>query len=67
MLISYSVAYLGKKNIKNSYTLLLNNEDKLMATTREERDLGVHFDEALSFDAHIQHSNSVNKANKMIG
>ena len=59
------VLHIGKKNNKNSYTLLLNNEERQIVTTREERDLGIIFDEALSFDAHIQHS--INKANKMIG
>ena len=59
------VLHIGKNNKNSNYTLKVNDEDKLITVTREEKDLGVMFDEALSFDPHIQ--NSVNKANKMLG
>ena len=60
------VLHVGKNNKNSDYTLSTENGENIQITvTQEERDLGVVFDQALSFDTHIH--NSVNKANKMLG
>lgn len=59
------VLHLGKNNPCNNYTMTLNGTTTNIMTCNEEKDLGVTFDKALTFDPHIQ--NSINKANKMVG
>ena len=59
------VMHIGKKNPQNHYYMKIENEKQKIETCREEKDLGIIFDEALNFDNHI--SNITNKANQMLG
>ena len=61
------VLHVGKKNPVCKYTMRLTEgvDDSVLKECVEEKDLGVVFDKALSFDTHIQAA--INKANKMIG
>ena len=55
------IMHLGNQNPKHTYSM---NETNL-ATTKEERDLGVLVDDQLGFDKHIK--TIVKKANRMLG
>ena len=57
-----NVLYAGTNNPCNSYVLSENNE---INTCTEEKDLGVLFDNKLSFDTHIQ--STIKKANRVLG
>ena len=57
-----NVLHAGTKNECNSY--VLNGVDKINVCT-EEKDLGVIFDNKLSFEAHIQ--STIKKANSVLG
>ena len=60
------VLHVGKKNPKCDYYMEdVEGDQKHIDQCEEECDLGVTFDEKLSFDTHIQ--KSINKANKMVG
>ena len=55
------IMHLGKWNPKHTYTMGGVN----LTVTKEEKDLGVIFDEKLEFDRHIRVM--VNRANRMLG
>lgn len=60
------VLHVGKQNPKHDYKML--KDDGTYDTVnkcKNEKDIGVVFDELLSFDTHIQET--INKANKRIG
>lgn len=59
------VLHMGKNNPRHDYSMMVNDEMKTVMKCEEEKDLGVTFDDHLSFDKHIQ--NIINKANKMLG
>ena len=59
------VMHLGAKNPRVDYTMRLDNDLKKIDSCIEEKDLGVTFDEKLSFDPHIHRV--VKKANQMLG
>ena len=55
------IMHLGNQNIKHTYTM----DGSSLATTNEEKDLGVLIDDKLGFDKHIR--SIVKKANRMLG
>ena len=58
--------HIGKANARFDYYMQKNvNEVTLINKCTKEKDIGVSFDENLSFDAHIQ--STINKANSMTG
>ena len=59
------VLHFGKNNPKHEY-FIQNDTDKVkLSQCQQENDLGVIFDENLSFDQHIQ--SKINKANQTLG
>ena len=59
------VLHVGKNNPEHDYNMKMKGVNRSLQKCEEEKDLGVIFDEDLSFDTHIQ--KSINKANHMIG
>ena len=59
------VLHVGKRNPKCEYVMENNGVLSNIPVCTEEKDLGVVFDEFISFDSHIQ--KAVNKANQMVG
>ena len=60
----YKVLHIGKKNPEHNYRMKLKDEIVEISECNEEKDLGIIFDKALSFDCHIQ--NAISKANRMV-
>ena len=56
---------MGYKNPKNKYQMKLGNDVQKIDQCKEENDLGVTFDQRLSFEAHV--NRVVNKANQILG
>jgi len=59
------VMHMGKGNPGCKYILNVNNQDVELNQCTEEKDLGVIFDQNLSFDTHIQ--SAIKKANRNLG
>ena len=59
------VMHIGKNNPKTKYFMKIENENQKIDTCKEEKDLGITFDENLNFDLHI--NNITKKANQMLG
>ena len=59
------VLHIGRNNPCLDYKMNVNDSTCKVKECKEEKDLGVTFDDNLSFDNHI--NNCINKANKMIG
>ena len=59
------VLHMGYKNPKNNYEIKLGNNVQKIYECKEEKDLGVTFDQRLSFEAHV--NRVVNKANQILG
>ena len=59
------VLHFGKNNPRHSYEMWDSDSYKVLETCEEEKDLGVVFDSALSFDAHIQ--KAISRANQVLG
>ena len=60
------VLHLGIKNKNKAYTMKKpDGSTHTLATTSEEKDVGVIVDDKLSFNAHI--ANCINKGNRMLG
>ena len=59
------VLHVGKNNPEHNYSMTLNGRGQSVGKCTEEKDLGVTFDKAFTFDVHIQRA--INKANQMIG
>ena len=60
------VMHLGRNNVNNRYFMTDGNGiNKDISTCTQEKDLGVIFDQHLSFETHIQ--TAINKANKVLG
>ena len=59
------VLHVGKNNPEQNYDMKMKGVNRPLQKCEEEKDLGVIFDEDLSFDTHIQ--KSINKANQMMG
>ena len=57
--------HIGNKNPCYEYTMDIGNNLQIINTCTDEKDLGVTFDNNLSFGPHIQ--TVINKANQMIG
>ena len=57
--------HIGKQNPCFEYTMIVDNKVQTINTCREEKDLGVTFDDNLTFGPHIHRV--VSKANQMIG
>ncbi len=56
--------YLGKNNVKQSYSMISKPSDVTLDETECEKDLGIMMDNTLSFDQHI--CEAVKKANKKL-
>jgi endonuclease/exonuclease/phosphatase family metal-dependent hydrolase len=59
------VMHYGKRNPRCEYVMNIKDQTQKLTHCNEEKDLGVTFDNKLSFDTHIV--NIVNKANQMLG
>ena len=59
------VMHIGKNNPKTNYFMKIENEQQKIEICKEEKDLGITFDENLNFDLHI--NNITKKANQMLG
>ena len=59
------VMHIGKKNPETKYYMKIENDLQSLESCTEEKDLGITFDDKLSFDQHI--SNITKKANQMLG
>ena len=59
------VMHIGKDNPQNDYFMKIDQDQQKISTCTEEKDLGVVFDNNLTFDTHIQ--KGINKANQMLG
>ena len=60
------VMHMGRTNVNNDYTMTnCTGETQTISDCTEEKDLGVLFDNRLSFESHIQQV--INKANKVLG
>lgn len=59
------VLHIGRNNPCLDYIMNVNDSTCKVKECKEEKDLGVTFDDNLSFDNHI--NNCINMANKMIG
>ena len=59
------VMHIGKNNPKQKYYMKIENEQQVLDTCEEEKDLGITFDSNLNFENHI--SNITKKANQMLG
>jgi hypothetical protein len=59
------VLHMGKNNPHCSYAFSVNSQRVEINKCTEEKDLGVLFDEKLSFDGHIQ--SCIKKANRILG
>lgn len=57
--------HIGNKNPKRDYHFKSNEGKQSIPKCKEEKDLGIVFDESLKFDKHIE--SIVNKANNVIG
>jgi hypothetical protein len=60
-----STLHLGFYNQHRNYTVKKEDEETVLATTKCEKDLGVHIDPSLSFSIHCVKAS--NKANQMVG
>ena len=56
---------IGQKSTANQYYFYLDNEAHQICTVKEEKDLGVIFDEHLHFNTHIKEI--IHKANNVLG
>ena len=56
---------IGQKLTANQYYFYLDNEAHQICTVKEEKDLGVIFDEHLHFNTHIKEI--IHKANNVLG
>ena len=59
------ILHVGRNNPRHEYYMKVNKDTCRVDVCNEEKDLGITFDEKLSFDIHI--NSCINKANKMIG
>ena len=59
------VVHYGKQNPQHEYFMKFNSNIDKIEESDHEKDLGITFDSALSFDAHI--NNAIKKANQMLG
>ena len=59
------VMHIGKKNPEITYTMISSDGQTEISTCYEEKDLGVIFDNVLSFESHIQ--SAITKANQILG
>ena len=59
------IMHIGKNNPLITYTMQNTGGETEVSTISEEKDLGVIFDNALSFETHIQ--SAINKANQILG
>ena len=57
--------HFGRNNPIRAYYMICNSQAHKVAVQSQEKDIGVTFDSALSFDVHV--TNVTNKANLMIG
>ena len=57
--------HIGNKNPNNTYHMKIENSTQTIEKCTNEKDLGITFDNKLSFDTHI--NATINKANQMIG
>jgi len=56
---------IGPKSTSGQYYFYMNNDVHSITTVREEKDLGVIFDENLNFKTHI--NQIIRKANNVLG
>jgi len=59
------VMHYGRSNHNYNYTMVTNNVKTNVATTTEEKDLGVVFSTDLKFSTHV--ATAANKANRVVG
>lgn len=57
--------HIGRQNQKHEYHMKVNGQNVKISQVKEEKDIGVTFDENMKFDIHV--SNIVNKANQRVG